>query len=76
MKHPDYGGSQDEIVRLDIESKFEEQFELNKCCGIEPDRMFRSCKEYFIKCPICGRRTKMYRKMYMAIQAWNEGETE
>lgn len=71
---PDYGNNKDEIVRLCIEDKFERAITLYKCCNVEPKGMFRSCKEYFVRCPICNTRTRYFRHLYEAKQAWNRGE--
>lgn len=68
---PDYQGKTDEITRMSIENRFENQIQLNKCCGILPDQMFKSCRDYFVRCPVCGKTTKLYRHMYEAKQAWN-----
>ena len=68
---PNYQGSKDEIVRYSIEAEFERMISLDDCCQTEPAEMFRSCHEYFVKCPVCGKRTKMYGHMYKAKQAWN-----
>ena len=73
---PDYKGSGDEIIRAHIESQFEEMIILNECCGQKPLEYFKSCKEYFIKCPICQRRTRYFKHLYQAKQAWNKGESE
>ena len=71
---PDYKGSRDEIVRLTIENCFTMAIALKKCCGVKPDEMFRSTTEYFVKCPECGKSTKMYKHLYEAKQAWNREE--
>ena len=70
---PDYGGALDEILRMDIENKFELEIPLDECHG-EPKKMFRSCREYFIICPVCGKRTQYWKHLYQAMQAWNRGE--
>ena len=72
---PDYQGSRDEIVRDSIEDRFTEQIHLFACsCGESPIEMFRSCHEYFVRCPKCKTQTKMYKHLYEAKQAWNKGE--
>jgi hypothetical protein len=74
---PDYHGSKDEIVRYDIEFRFENSIRLYKCeCGSSPKEMFKSCHEYFVKCPSCSKQTKMFKHCYEAKQAWNKGETD
>lgn len=72
---PDYRGFTDEINRYSIELDFELAIPLDRCpvCKVEVDKMFRSCKEYFVKCPKCGKRTAYYKYMYQAMQAWNNG---
>lgn len=73
---PDYQGCMDEIRRYSIEVEFERRIKLQRCsaCGENPKEYFRSCYEYFVKCPFCGRRTAYYRHSYEAKQAWNRGE--
>lgn len=71
---PDYHGSNDEIIRYSIENRFTNAIQMFKCCDEVPKEMFRSCHEYFVKCPVCGRRTKMFKHLYEAKQAWNRGE--
>lgn len=71
---PDYKGRLDEIDRLNAELKLENRILLEKCCNAEPVGKFRSCTEFWVECPVCGKRTKTYRKYYMAMQAWNKGE--
>ncbi len=67
--------SRDECVRLTEEHRFEELINIFPCsCGEKPKEYFRSCKEYFVKCPKCEKRTGYYKHMYLAIQAWNRGE--
>ena len=73
---PNYGESRDEIVRAHIEYEFQKMVPLSTCCGKTPQEMFRSCHEYFVKCSICGRRTKYFRHLYEAKQAWNKEEYE
>lgn len=73
---PDYKGSLDEITRLSIELDFENTITLNPCCEVTPEKMFKSCHDYFVKCPVCGSRTKYHPKMYKAMQAWNRGEVD
>lgn len=69
---PDYRGSRDEIIRHDIEAKFERSITLHDCdCGETPKEMFKSCHDYYVVCPVCGKKTKTYRHMYEAMQAWN-----
>ncbi len=70
---PNYNGIRDEIIRLHIEREFEEKNVLQRCeCGKKPVTKFRSCKEYFVVCE-CGIKTKYYRHLYEAKQAWNSG---
>lgn len=73
---PDYHGATDEITRWSIEVDFENQIKLQKCpyCGKSPKEYFRSCHEYFVKCPHCGIKTKCHRHAYEAKQAWNRSE--
>ena len=73
---PDYHGAMDEITRYSIELDFEQKIILQKHCSKSPEEYFRSCHEYFVKCPVCGKRTKYHRKAYQAKQAWNRGEIE
>lgn len=73
---PDYKGSRDEIVRYHIENQLELSINLHSCCGSDPVKMFRSCREYYVICKQCGRKTKTYDKMYKAMQAWNRGLIE
>lgn len=73
---PDYHGATDEITRYSIETDFENSIVLHKHCGIKPETWFRSCHEYYVKCPKCGKRTKYYRHCYESMQAWNRGEYE
>lgn len=69
---PGYQGKTDEITRLSIETDFENSMVLFRCeCGEEPEKYFKSCHDYFVKCPKCGRKTDYYAKMYKAMQAWN-----
>lgn len=68
---PDYKGSQDEIVRLSIERKFERSIPVNKCHGVKPRYYFTSTTQYQACCPICGRHTGWQRKLYKAMQTWN-----
>ena len=72
MQRPDYKGSRDEIVRMDIEAAFTRSIQLKKCCEEKPKELFRSNHDYFIKCQKCGRQTRKYRHLYEAKQAWNE----
>ena len=71
---PDYHGATDEITRYSIEVDFENSIILQNHCNAKPEQYFRSCREYFVKCPKCGRRTKYHKKAYQAMQAWNKGE--
>lgn len=73
---PEYNDTLDEILRLHAERQLEDNIQLIKCCNTEPRGKFRSCKEYWVECPGCGRKTKVYRKYYQAMQAWNRGESE
>lgn len=73
---PDYHGAMDEITRYSIELDFENMIILQEHCGVSPEEYFRSCHEYFVKCPVCGKKTKYHRKAYQAKQAWNRGEIE
>lgn len=70
---PDYGDSKDEIVRGSSEHYFTLNIPLANCHG-EPVEMFRSSKEYFVRCPICNTRTRYFGHLYEAKQAWNRGE--
>ena len=73
MKRPNYRGIKDEIVRLHIETDFEIKIPLSRCkCGAKPKPKFKSCHDYFIECPSCGAKTRMYRHLYEAKQIWNE----
>lgn len=67
--------SKDEIIRYSEEHSFENLIDLDYCCGVEPERWFQSCHDYFIKCPVCKKRTKMHKHLYQSMQAWNRGET-
>ena len=71
---PEYNGKQDEILRLHAERELENNIVLHKCCGIEPSMKFISCKEYWVECKLCGKRTKTHKKLYMAMQEWNRLE--
>lgn len=73
---PDYHGAMDEITRYSIENDFELSIKLTKCpeCLKEPEKLFKSCHEYWLECPKCGRATERFKKMYQAMQAWNRGE--
>lgn len=71
---PAYGDSLDEIVRAHAELQLEMCICLQKCCGMTPTRMFKSCHEYYVMCPVCRRKTKYHKKLYLAMQAWNRGE--
>lgn len=71
---PDYGNTRDEIIRATIERKYEKKIRLKKCCGFEPVIKFQSCTEYFVQCQVCRSKTKYYRHIYEAKQAWNRGE--
>lgn len=74
---PDYHGVLDEIRRLTIENDFERSIKLFNCkCGKKPERLFKSCHEYFVRCPKCGRETEHLPKMYKAMQAWNNGRVQ
>ena len=73
---PDYHGSNDEIVRLDAEHRFERMIILQNCCGDYPGEYFKSCHEYYVRCKHCGKHTKTFGHMYQAMQAWNRGEHE
>ena len=68
---PDYQGSRDEVVRYSIENRYTMNIRLKKCCGVQPKEMFRSYTEYFVKCPKCGRQTKMFKHLYEAKHKWN-----
>lgn len=73
---PEYNGTKDEILRLHAERQLENKIKLIECCGTRPVGKFISCKEYWVECPACGRKTKVYRKYYQAKQAWNREERE
>lgn len=73
---PDYRGSRDEIVRADIENKFTRSITLLSCCGNAPKEYFVSCTDYYVRCPKCKKRTRTYRHLYEAKQAWNRKEFE
>ena len=70
---PDYQGKRDEIVRYSIEREFTAKIKLKECsfCKIPPKEMFRSCREYFVLCPKCSKRTVMLKHLYEAKQEWN-----
>lgn len=70
---PEYNG-RDEILCYDAEIKLEQKIHLLPCCGCEPVTSFRSCKEYCVRCLICGRHTAYKKHVYQAMQAWNKGE--
>ena len=67
-------GSKDEIVRYSIENRFTNSINLIRCCSVDPEEMFRSSTEYFVRCKQCGKQTKTFRYLYEAKQAWNRGE--
>lgn len=73
---PDYQGRTDEITRYSIEHDFELSIKLYKCseCLEDPERFFKSCHEYWVRCPKCGRETEHFDKLYKAMQAWNRGK--
>lgn len=73
---PDYQGRMDEITRLSIELDFELSIKLRKCsdCFEDPEVFFKSCHEYWVRCPKCGRETEHFDKTYKAKQAWNRHE--
>jgi hypothetical protein len=73
---PNYVGVRDEILRLHEERKLENALQLVDCCGKKPLPMFRSCNDYFIRCPECGKHTTTKHRLYQAMQAWNKGEVE
>lgn len=74
---PDYHGALDEIRRLTIENDFERSIKLFNCkCGKKPEKLFKGCHEYFVRCPKCRRETEHFSKMYKAMQAWNNGKAE
>lgn len=74
---PDYHGALDEIRRLTIENDFERSIKLFNCkCGKKPERLFKGCHEYFVRCPKCRRETEHFSKMYKAMQAWNNGRVQ
>lgn len=64
--------SRDEIIRATAEAKKARAIKLNKCCNEVPLEM--QYKGSFIYCPICGKRTKEFRALYLAKEAWNKGE--
>lgn len=63
--------SRDEIIRATAEAKKARAIKLNKCCNEVPLEM----QGNFIYCPICGKRTKEFRALYLAKEAWNGGKT-
>ena len=63
--------SDDEISRYSAEVDLENKIMLRKCCNKEPLLLFKSCTERWVKCEVCGKRTKVYKKFYQAMQAWN-----
>lgn len=71
---PDYEGSRDEIVRYSIENRFTNSINLIRCCNVDPQELFRSSTEYFVRCKQCGKQTKTFKHLYEAKQAWNRGE--
>ena len=76
ITEPDYHGATDEITRYSIEVDFENSIILQKHCNYEPEIRFKSCHEYFVKCPKCGVRTKYFKHCYEAMQAWNLNRNE
>lgn len=73
---PEYNETRDEILRLHAERQLENNIQLIKCCNAEPTGKFISCHKYWVECPVCGRRTKVYKKYYQAMQAWNRQEEQ
>ncbi len=63
--------SRDEIIRATAEAKKARAIKLNKCCNEVPLEM----QGNFIYCPICGKRTKEFKALYLAKEAWNGGKT-
>lgn len=71
---PAYGDTKDEILRHEAEYQLELKICLERCCGKYPNQMFKSCHEYYVICPVCGKRTGYHKKNYQAKQAWNLGK--
>lgn len=72
IKHPDYQGSRDEIIRLSIEHQFELKIKLKPCvCGGKPKEWFKSDTEYWVECQACGKESKHCKHLYEAKQYWN-----
>lgn len=71
---PNDNGTKDEILRLHAEVELERKIKLTPCCGEKPKVMFRDVKERWVRCPICGKQTKVYKKDYLVMQAWNRGD--
>ena len=64
----------DEITRYQLLDKAAKDITLKIClCGAEPTEMFKSDKEYFVKCKSCGTRTDHYKHLYQAKLMWNAG---
>ena len=63
--------SHDEIIRYSNEARFTRNIKLFRCCDVEPEELFISCKEYFIRCPICKRKTNLRKHLYEAMHEWN-----
>ena len=66
--------SKDEIIRYSNETRFQNKISLFTCCGVVPETMFQSCHDYFVRCPVCKKRTKMYRHLYEAMHEWNRAQ--
>lgn len=64
--------SKDEIIRATAEAQKERSIELKHCCGVNPQKRYKGT--YWVQCPVCGRRTKEYKVMYKAMEAWNREE--
>ena len=73
FQHPNYFGTRDEILRFEIENKFENSIKLEKCnkCGRIPSKKFMSTQKYRVACEYCNIGTKYYKHMYIAKQVWN-----
>lgn len=61
----------DEILRAHAERQIESKINLIECCDAKPIGKFISCRDYWVECPVCKRKTKKCKKYYQAMQEWN-----
>ena len=51
--------------------------ECEKCCEVYPKAEFEgnhACADIYYICEVCGKRTKGYEMIWLAKEAWNNGE--